>query len=131
MPTTVRVLFAEDEALIAVSLTDLLEAEGYEIHHVWDGIAALAMAQCLRGNFDLLVTDLNMPGMRGEELIRALRSTRPALPVVVVTGSAPAGGAEALQRWSGGHGPLALLHKPVAARDLLAALRRVTVATVP
>jgi hypothetical protein len=42
-----------------------------------------------------------------------------------VTGSAPAGGAEALQRYGGGHGPLALLHKPIDYVGLVDTLRRV------
>jgi CheY-like chemotaxis protein len=66
-----------------------------------------------------------MPEMDGEALIRALRAERPGLPVVVVTGSPPWGGAEALRRHGGGHGPLVLLHKPVDHDALLVALRRV------
>ena len=59
-----------------------------------------------------LVTDLRMPRLGGEDLIHAVRVDRPDLPVVVVTGSAPQGGEEALRRCAGGHGPLLLLHKP-------------------
>jgi FixJ family two-component response regulator len=71
----------------------------------------------------VLMTDLNMPRMTGEDLIRALRAERPDLPVIVVTGSAPVGGAEALRRYSGGNGPLALLQKPIDHTALLDALR--------
>ncbi len=124
MPTTVRVLVAEDEALIALALADLLEGEGYEVHLAWDGMSAFAVARSLAGDLDVLVTDLNMPGMTGEELIRALRSEWPALPIVVLTGSAPPGGAEELQRCGGGNGTLALLQKPAAVTDLLAAVCR-------
>jgi CheY-like chemotaxis protein len=123
------VLVAEDEALIALSLADLLEAEGYDVHLALNGTAALAAARSLGADLDLLVTDLNMPGMTGEDLICALRAERPALPVVVITGSAPPGGAEELHRQGGGHGPLALLQKPVAAADLFAALRWAAIAS--
>jgi CheY-like chemotaxis protein len=99
-----HVLIAEDEALVALSLADLLEAEGHD------------------------VTDLNMPGLTGEDLIRAMSAERPSLPVVVVTGSAPHGGLEELRRDSGGHRPLALLHKPFATADLLTALNHASVA---
>ncbi len=65
-----RVLVAEDEALIALSLADLLEAEGHEVVVAPDGADALAAAWRLGGALDVLVTDLNMPRMGGEDLIR-------------------------------------------------------------
>ena len=118
------VLVAEDEALIALSLADLLEAEGYEVAVAPDGEDALAAARRLGDALCVLVTDLNMPRMGGEDLIRALRAERPGLPVVVVTGSAPFGGVEELRRCAGGDGLLLLLLKPADLGELAAALRR-------
>jgi CheY-like chemotaxis protein len=120
-----RVLIAEDEALVALSLADLLDAGGYRVDLAFSGDAAWEAARQLGDNLAVLVTDLNMPGMTGEDLIRMLRTERPGLPVVVVTGSPPFGGAQALQRYGGGHGPLVLLHKPVDYEALLKALREV------
>src|SRR5919112_6131796 len=124
----VRVLVAEDEALIALSLADLLEAEGHEVVLAPDGADALDAARRLGDALGVLVTDLNMPRLGGEDLIRALRAERPGLPVVVVTGSAPFGGEEALRRHAGGHGPLLLLLKPPDHEELAAALRRAVAA---
>ena len=120
-----RVLIAEDEALVAMSLHDLLDADGHEVELAFDGAAALAAARRLGSALDVLVTDLNMPHLGGEALIRNLRAERPDLPVVVVTGSPPSGGATELRKSSGGHGPLVLLHKPVDYRALLRAVREV------
>jgi CheY-like chemotaxis protein len=120
-----RVLIAEDEALVAMSLHDLLEAEGHEVELAFDGVAALAVARRLGTTLDVLITDLNMPYLGGEALIRNLRAERPDLPVVVVTGSPPPGGATKLREVSGGHGPLRLLHKPVDYQALLTAVREV------
>jgi len=120
-----RVLVAEDEALIALSLSDLLEAEGYEVDLAADGAEALDAARGLGDALGALVTDLNMPRMGGEDLIHAVRAERPGLPVLVVTGSAPPGGQEALRRCAGGDGPL-LLHKPADCAELAEALRRAT-----
>ena len=122
--TALRVLLAEDEALVAMALADCLEAEGHAVAVAGDGAEALAMARGL-GRLDLLVTDLRMPRLGGEGLIRALWAERPGLPVLVVTGSAPPGGAAALRREVGDRGPLALLHKPVEYDALAEALHRV------
>ena len=121
-----RVLVAEDEALIALLHADLLEAEGHEVDLAADGVEALEAARRLGPDLGALVTDLDMPRMGGEALIHAVRADRPGLPVVVVTGSAPQGGEEALRRCAGGHGPLLLLHKPADCTALAAALRRAT-----
>ena len=121
-----RVLIADDEALVAMSLGDLLEAEGHEVELTFDGLAALTAARRMGTALDILVTDLNMPHLGGEALILNLRVERPDLPVVVVTGSPPPGGATELRQGSGGHGPLVVLHKPVDYKALLTAVREVT-----
>jgi FixJ family two-component response regulator len=89
---------------------------------------ALDAARRLGDALAVLVTDLNMPRMGGEDLIRALRAERPGLPVVVVTGSAPFGGVEVLRRHAGGHGLLQMLLKPADCGELAAALRRAVAA---
>ena len=117
-----RVLLAEDEALVAMVLADWLEAEGHEVVVTGDGAEALAAARDLDA-LDLLITDLRMPNLGGEGLIRALWAERPGLPVLVVTGSPPPGGAKALRQECGNCGPLVLLHKPLDFTALAAALR--------
>ena len=67
-----RVLVAEDEALIALSHADLLEAEGYEVDLAADGAEALEAARRLGDALCVLVTDLNMPRLGGEALIHAV-----------------------------------------------------------
>jgi CheY-like chemotaxis protein len=97
----VRVLLAEDEAMIALWTADLLEAEGFAVTSAGDGVEALAQARRLGGAIDLLVTDLNMPRLGGEGLIRALRAERARLPVVVLTGSPPLGAWTRCAAWAG------------------------------
>jgi len=119
----VRVLVAEGEAMNALTLCDLLEAEGYEVTLTSDGAEALTAARRLGSRLDALLTDLSMPSMRGEELIRVLRILRPTLPIVVLTGSPPPGGLDDLQRQVGGDGAFVLLHKPMYYAGLLEAIR--------
>lgn len=79
-----RILLAEDEALVAFLIEDVLSEAGHEVLVAANGREALQVAG--RGLVDLLVTDLRMPEMDGFGLISALRSNRPGLPVVVMTG---------------------------------------------
>jgi CheY-like chemotaxis protein len=116
-----RVLLAEDEAIIALLFQDVLEMAGHSVVVAGDGQAAIALA-ARSGPFDLLVTDLNMPGLGGADVIRQLRAEAPCLPVVVVTGSPPAEGVAALA--VDGEPPVVLLLKPVAPDDLLRAVAR-------
>lgn len=116
--TALRVLVAEDESLAAMVIEDVLTEEGYSVMLAGDGQAALDLAADTR--FDVLVTDLAMPRMTGWDLIPRLRAQRPDLPVVVMTGYMPPGGTEVL--FAGQRGPLALLHKPFAMGQLVAAL---------
>ena len=116
-------LVAEDEVLIALSFADILEAEGFHVTVANDGAQALAVARRMGDTLDVLVTDLNMPNMSGEDLIRALRTEQPGLPIVVVTGAPPSGGIAELRRLGGNHGFLTLLRKPVDYNLLVEAVR--------
>jgi CheY-like chemotaxis protein len=109
-PVPLRVLLAEDEALIAMALRWTLEARGHVVAHVADGLDALA-ALDTAGPFDALVTDMRMPRMDGEELIRRVRATLPDLPVVVVTAFASRQMGQVMATMGG---PYAILEKPVA-----------------
>jgi CheY-like chemotaxis protein len=122
---TLQIILAEDEALVAMALADCLEAEGHRVVVAGDGRKALQAAQGL-DTLDLLITDLRMPDLGGEGLIRALWAERPGLPVLVVTGSAPPGGAAALRRETGDGGPLLLRHKPLDYTSLVEAVQHAT-----
>ncbi len=115
-----RILVAEDEGLAAMAIEDELLREGYDVELAPDGQAALEAAA--RQPPDLLLTDLRMPRLDGIGLIRALRAARPALPVVVMTGYAPAGGAGAFAQ--PGEAPVALFAKPLDMDAVLVALRK-------
>lgn len=119
--SALRVLLAEDEPLAAEVIEECLVEAGFEVLAANDGQAAIDLA-ANGADFDLLLTDLRMPRLDGKELIARLRADRPDLPVVVMTGFPPPGGAVSLQT---GRGPLRLLMKPVGMMPLIAALRDV------
>ena len=115
-----RILVAEDEALAALAIEDELLREGYDVVLAPDGQAALEVARAAMP--DLLLTDLRMPRLDGVGLIRALRGLAPWLPVVVMTGYAPSGGADAFR--AAGEAPVSLFTKPLDMDAVLAELRR-------
>ena len=120
-----QIILAEDEALVAMAVADCLEAEGRRVTVAGDGRKALDAARHL-ATLDLLITDLRMPELGGEDLIQALWAERPGLPVLVVTGSAPPGGAAALRQQVGHGGPLVLRHKPLDYTSLAQAVQHAT-----
>jgi DNA-binding response OmpR family regulator len=113
-----RVLLAEDDALLAHTVDDFLTDEGFSVATARDGEAALQAAD--NAEFDVLLTDLRMPRIDGVELIRRLRARRPDLPVVIMSGNAPADLRDSLTR--GGEGPLVMVTKPMRLTQLLGAL---------
>jgi CheY-like chemotaxis protein len=115
------VLLAEDDALVLAVLGEVLEAEGYRVVQAPNGAAALARAR--RRHIDVLLTDLDMPLLDGAGLIRRLWSTRPGLPVVVMSGRLPPDGGWSLA--DGAAAPFAVLAKPFPPAQLIATLRRV------
>jgi CheY-like chemotaxis protein len=110
-----RVLLVDDETVVREILAAQLGEAGYEVAEGGDGAAALDLLD--RGApFDILVTDLAMPGMDGVALIRAAQGRRPGLPAILVTGYA--GDAAALAVGAAVGGTFALLRKPVTAQQL-------------
>ncbi|MEP7339510.1 MAG: sigma-54 dependent transcriptional regulator [Acidobacteriota bacterium] len=80
-----RLLIAEDDADLRDLLQDDLEDAGYETAVAVDGRAALAHLQHENEWIDLLITDVNMPGLGGGQLLQAARQQRPEMPVIVIT----------------------------------------------
>lgn len=83
-----RILVIEDDPLVAKSLKVLLEKSGFEVMVVPVGLAVLDFAA--REPFDLILTDIKMPGMNGIETLKAIRELRsqfglPQLPEIVLT----------------------------------------------
>ncbi len=78
-----RILFIDDDlAGREVALFNLRKA-GYEVHAAADGSEGLAAF--LPESFDLVVTDLKMPGVSGMDVLRAVRARAPEVPVLVIT----------------------------------------------
>ncbi len=79
-----KILVVDDQESMRVLLQDMLEAIGYEVTLAEGGEQALGILR--ESNFDLVLSDLNMPGMDGTALLRSVKSSAPDLPVVIITG---------------------------------------------
>jgi signal transduction histidine kinase/ActR/RegA family two-component response regulator len=79
-----RILVVDDEPKLAQLLQSFLELQGHRASTVTGGAEALALLG--RESFDLLLTDLGMPGMSGWDLAREARRRQPDLPVILVSG---------------------------------------------
>ncbi|OGS45669.1 MAG: hypothetical protein A3J79_13855 [Elusimicrobia bacterium RIFOXYB2_FULL_62_6] len=80
-----RILLVDDEELVRNYVTRALKSRGYEVTVAVDGASATALIQ--KEEFDAAICDLKMPDMRGEEVIREIKTRCPRIPVIVITGS--------------------------------------------
>jgi signal transduction histidine kinase len=116
---TERILLVEDDDGLREVARTTLEEAGYAVVAVRNGNEALVSFANGAG-VDLVVSDLVMPGIGGRELVDRLRTTRPSLPVLYVSGHA-ADGPPVLD----GDKRVAFLAKPFTARELLVSVRSV------
>ncbi|MBD3285545.1 response regulator [candidate division WOR-3 bacterium] len=84
MESEVRVLFVDDEKKFADAMARVLKIRGFNVQTAYSGKVALEVFK--PGGFDLVITDLSMPGMDGIELIREIRKRNPYQRIIVVTG---------------------------------------------
>lgn len=111
------ILLIEDEALLRIIIRETLEAAGYNCLVAAHGIAAIAEFDS-HPEIELVITDLNLPGIKGEEIFNTLLERRAGIRVIVSTGATDSAAyASLLER--GAH----LLRKPFMPQDLLTAVR--------
>ena len=108
MNATRKVLVVDDDPVVGSSFERVLAGKGYAVIHASDGEEALE--RLARDDYDVVYTDIKMPGMSGLEVARRIKASRPWLPVVIVTGY----GSEANEKEAQELGATAFLHKPLS-----------------
>jgi len=114
------IVVVDDEPDIRAVIADLLAAEGYSVRVAANGLEALEAVHELGADRCLVLLDMYMPKMTGEEFLRAVRAEGhlPALRVIVLSATKPTFAATA--------GARLCLHKPVALDALLRVVERLS-----
>jgi nitrogen-specific signal transduction histidine kinase/ActR/RegA family two-component response regulator len=110
---TARILVVDDEADVREAMADILRLERHEVDEAPDGKAAIELAS--RRSYNLIVSDLGMPGMSGIEVLRLVRDMQPGAATMLVTGWGQQLGADRASE----EGIDRILSKPVPMADLL------------
>jgi diguanylate cyclase (GGDEF)-like protein/putative nucleotidyltransferase with HDIG domain len=115
-----RVLVVDDELAVGQTLATVLRAKRYDVDVETSASAAIQRLQDHQNQFDVLLTDINMPDMNGLELLDRLRSVDDRIMKIVITGQATLDNALTSLR----RGAYDFVEKPVQASHLLAVLDR-------
>lgn len=108
-----RILIVDDESEACATLSKFLESRGYDTDTAANGVEAIARVR--DGRFDIVMTDLRMPGMDGADFVARIRTERPDVPVVVMTGHTTLDGQDEIWTRAGVH---SVLSKPLDLRNI-------------
>jgi DNA-binding NtrC family response regulator len=114
-----RLLLVEDERIVRITVRDAVAKAGYRVTDLADGAAALRAAEAER--FDIVLTDVRLPGLDGIALFRRIRQIHPDAAVLLFTAHAELGDAVAVMR----EGARDYIEKPFEMDELLLRLGRV------
>lgn len=106
------ILIAEDEALIRALIVDALTDAGYTVIEASNGSEALALLD-RPDHVALIVTDINMPGLNGIDMARAVRKEKPDLPILFASARSDLLGKSGLAR------PYNVISKPFRLDELV------------
>ena len=109
-----NILFVDDEVALVRLATQLLEKSGYRVVGQNNPLEALELFKSDPNQFDLVITDMTMPYMTGNQLVQALQTIRPDLPIIMCTGYREKISPQKAQMM----GIRAFLRKPLSYNDL-------------
>jgi PAS domain S-box-containing protein len=116
---TERILFVDDEAMLADIAGRVLRSLGYRVTTRTSSVEALELFRARHGDFDLVITDMTMPNMTGADLAREMLAIRPGLPVILCTGYSEIMTAEQARQV----GIRGYVMKPLTRREIAKAVR--------
>ncbi|MBF0377685.1 MAG: PAS domain S-box protein [Desulfamplus sp.] len=115
------ILYVDDEKTIIDLSRDLLERLGYQVETRASAIDAIYAFQAAPQKYDLIISDINMPKMTGDEMIRQMKAIRPDIPIILCSGFSERLSPQTMEAI----GINAVLMKPVIYADLAHTVRKV------
>lgn len=122
-----HVMYVDDDEALVFLVRRLLRRRGYQVSGFTDPHEATAALRAEPQRYDLLVTDYNMPGFCGVDLVREARRIRPDLPVALASGYVTA----EIEQAAMAEGASALIHKPNDVEELCATVQRLVSGNEP
>lgn len=116
-----KILFIDDEPSIVNMTRQMLERLGYEVDTKMSSIEALELFRSKPDQFDLIITDMTMPSMTGDKLVKEVLNIRPDMPTIICTGFSDKIDAEKAKEI----GATEYIEKPVDKRNLAIKVRGV------
>ncbi len=122
LPTgTEKILFVDDEDSISRLFVSVLNKLGYAVSSETNPVKALTLFKSDPGAFDLVITDMTMPYMTGDQLAESIIKLQPGIPIIICTGYSEKITQDKAQKL----GVRALLSKPLVIKELAYAIRDV------
>jgi twitching motility two-component system response regulator PilH len=112
-PKGARIVVIEDEPVLRLTFRRILERHGHQVWDAENGVEGLSL--CREQLPDLVITDLIMPELPGDEAVRILREEFPSLPVIAISGAGETSGKTFEQAGEATR----FASKPVAPHDLV------------
>ena len=110
---TRKVLVVDDDAVVGHSINRVLTERGYQVRETMSWSEALE--ELGHQNYDMVFTDIRMPGMDGLDMASRMKKSHPEMPVVVITGH----GTEASEKRARDLGVAGFLHKPLSPESII------------
>ena len=118
--TAASILLVDDDEQLRVALRKLLQAEGYAVVAMPDALNAIHYIEANPMCFDLVVTDVSMPGINGMTLLTVVKTAFPDVPVIIITAFGTWGEYSTAIR----NGVFEYLYKPLEPDEFLDSVRR-------
>ena len=113
----VRIMIIEDDEEMRSLMKDFFEEEGFETDSASNGVDGLRILS--KDHFDLVITDIRMPGLTGLDILPRIRRLKPETPIIVIT----AYGSNDVRRRSLERGATTYLEKPIHLSKLRTVIR--------
>ena len=110
---TRKVLVVDDDVVVGQSINRVLTGQGYQVREAMS--AAEALEELGHQRYDMVFTDIKMPGMSGLDLTSRMKENYPEMPVLVITGF----GTEASEAKARDLGVAGFLHKPLSPQTII------------